>query len=71
MSQGLKVELVVVIADDALDAIVIALLLHKLNGRRVAGLFRPSKLGVDNVGENLSTYIHSGFKQGKYLVVVD
>jgi len=67
----LPAKLIVVIADGLPDAIIASLLLHKLDGKWMAGIFRPSQLGFDNIGRNISTYMHRGLRQNAYLVIVD
>lgn len=64
-------KLIVVIMDGSEDACAIALLLHRLDGKFLASLLRPERLGPDNIGKNLSTYIHRGFKQRAFLMVLD
>lgn len=66
-----EMELVVVIMDGIEDSRVIALLLHRLNGRCSAAIITPIELGPDNVGENLATYVSTGVKQRAFLVVLD
>lgn len=61
----------VIVADGAWDAITIAFLLHRLNGRDAAGLFRPQDMGIDNVGRNLAALLHRGLVQRNILVVAD
>ena len=66
-----KPKLVVMLADGSEDACVVSLLLHRFNGRTIVGLLRPVDLGMDNVGLNLSRYMHVSFKQNMYFIVID
>lgn len=63
--------LLVVFLDGSEDIRAVALLLHKMDGEHTAGLLKPSDLGPNNVGKNLSTYLQKGFKQSVFFLVLD